>query len=505
MITGLAQIAGNSRLENYYAMKKNGFVFLAFPWKPSITPTAATTPVNLIWLMGLTLFLCAGNTSYTANTALGFQASPQQTVDGLNAKFNSLNQKLTTIEAEINTGEGDLSAKQSQYRDVLDELNQTIDELKESCLNAIEADPGNQKNIQTVMGILLNDADKEDDRAVLRACDRLIAAGIHPAYFEYAAKAGRIKIGAREIFDEALIRLREAKTDDLPRVLMKTSKGDITFELYENEAPNTVANFITLVENGFYNDCLFHSVIESFRAQTGGPTRTDASRKDPGYTIACECYQPDARPHFTDVLSMAVKSTRDTGGSQFIITLDRTTELDGKHTVFGRIIDGHEVTDQLVRTAIEINGEATDIPNANPDYIISAEVIRKRDHEYQVRKVGDPEEEKKVPVAPPAEPETKPFDDDAGDAPAMEAADDGSETSDDEAKEANDKESAAKESADKESADNETATKETDSEQSETEQSRVQKPASDEPEAGNGSDVEAADEKAADEKTSVDQ
>ncbi|MDB4766958.1 peptidylprolyl isomerase [bacterium] len=389
-------------------MKKNGFVF------------------QTLFVKAVISFTCLAFFVSTAPTCEAFQDSPQAVVDQLNEKMASLNGQLTKIEADINSGEGDLSALQSQYRDVLDNLNNTIEQLRESGLKAIEADPSNQKNIQTVMGILLKEADGKKDREVLMACDRLIAAGIHPAYFEYAANAGRIKIDAREIFDEALIRLRESKADDLPRVLLKTNKGDITVELYENEAPDAVANFITLVEDGFYSDTLFHSVIESFRAQTGGPTREDASRKDPGYTIYCECYKPDARPHFTDVLSMAVKPSRDTGGSQFIITLDRTTELNGKHTVFGRIIDGHEVADQLARTAIEINGEATDIPNADPDYILSAEVLRKRDHDYKFRKVGDPEEEEAA-VPPPAEPETKSFDTDKEE-PAMESADSEPET-----------------------------------------------------------------------------
>ncbi len=383
-------------------MKKSGFVFPVFVWKP------VTCLASLILLFSV------------ANSCFSFQDSPQQAVDDLKAKMAALNSDLTTIEAEINTGVGDLTALQGKYQDVLDELNETIEKLKNSCLTAISADASNQENVQTVMGILLNDADNGRDREVLMACDQLIAAGIHPAYFEYAAKAGRIKIGAREMFDEALIRQREFKSDDLPRVLLKTNKGDITVELYENEAPQAVANFISLVESGFYDDCLFHSVIESFRAQTGGKTRKDASRNTAGYKIHCECYNPDARPHFTDVLSMAVTRSRDTGSSQFIIALERTTDLDGKHTVFGRIIDGHAITDQLVRTAIEINGEETDIPNATPDYIISAEVIRKRDHEYKFRKVGDPEEKEKAPVPPPTEPKTKSFDDgNATDEPEM--------------------------------------------------------------------------------------
>jgi|GEM_PF-884177 len=419
-------------------MKKNGLNFPAFAWK------------SVISLTSFVLLLTVSNSGF------GFQDSPQQAVDDLQAKMASLNDQLTSIEAEINTGAGDLTGLQNQYQDVLDELNKTIQSLKKSCLKAISADSSNQKNIQTVMGILLNDASNGDDREVLMACDRLIAAGIHPAYFEYAAKAGRIKIDAREIFDEALIRQRESKADDLPRVLIKTNKGDITVELYENEAPQAVANFISLVESGFYDDSLFHSVIESFYAQTGGKTRKNASRNTPGYTIYCECFKADARPHFTDSLSMVVTSSRNTGGSQFIIALDRTTDLDGEQTVFGRIIDGHAVTDQLVRTEIEINGEATEIPNSNPDYIVSAEVIRKRDHDYRFRKVGDPEEEKKAPVPPPTLPETKSFDnEDAADEPEMTSPDESeSEAPEEEDSEASEEKASEKEeSKDDDSAD----------------------------------------------------
>ena len=121
-------------------MKIDGFVIPAFLGKAVIS------------LMSLILLFSV------ANSCLGFQSAPQQAVDDLKAKMASLNSQLTTIEAEINTGVGDLSALQSKYKDVLDELNETIESLKKSCLTAISADGTNQENIQTVMGILLNDA-----------------------------------------------------------------------------------------------------------------------------------------------------------------------------------------------------------------------------------------------------------------------------------------------------------------------------------------------------------
>ena len=116
---------------------------------------------------------------------------------------------------------------------------------------------------------------------------------------------------------EQKIRAAEAKADDLPRVLLKTTKGDIELELFENEAPNTVANFISLVEKGFYNGLTFHRVLPNFMAQGGDPTGNGSG--GPGYSIACECYQPNHRLHFRGSLSMA-HAGRDTGGSQFFLT-----------------------------------------------------------------------------------------------------------------------------------------------------------------------------------------
>ncbi len=122
---------------------------------------------------------------------------------------------------------------------------------------------------------------------------------------------------------EKKIREAEAKADDLPRVHMKTSAGDIEIELFENEAPNTVLNFITLVDKGFYNGLKFHRVLPGFMAQGGDP-KGDGSG-GPGYTIPCECGRPDHRLHFRGSLSMAHTDQPDTGGSQFFLTFEPTS------------------------------------------------------------------------------------------------------------------------------------------------------------------------------------
>lgn len=164
------------------------------------------------------------------------------------------------------------------------------------------------------------------------------------------------------------------KAHELPRVELKTTKGPIVLELYENQAPNTVANFISLVEKGFYNGLSFHRVLPHFMAQGGDP-KGDGSG-GPGYTIACECYRPDHRDHFRGTLSMA-HAGKDTGGSQFFITFVRTPNLDGMHTAFGRVISGFDTLAKLQRR------DPSQPDQPKPDKIIEATVLRKRDHNYE--------------------------------------------------------------------------------------------------------------------------
>ena len=178
--------------------------------------------------------------------------------------------------------------------------------------------------------------------------------------------------------EELKIREAEAKADDLPRVLLETDQGEIELELFEDQAPNTVANFISLVEKGYYNDKTFHRVIPGFMAQGGCP-RGDGSG-GPEYRILCECYEPDHRLHFRGSLSMA-HAGRDTGGSQFFLTFIPTSGLDGRHTVFGRVIRGMEVLSKIQRR--EPGPGVSDAELPKPTKIAKATIVRKRDHEYK--------------------------------------------------------------------------------------------------------------------------
>jgi cyclophilin family peptidyl-prolyl cis-trans isomerase len=175
-------------------------------------------------------------------------------------------------------------------------------------------------------------------------------------------------------------RARDAKAD-LPRVLLKTNKGDIELELFEDQAPNTVANFISLVQSGYYKNVTFHRVLRGFMAQGGDPSGNGSG--GPGYTIADECYQANHREHFRGTLSMAKTAARDSGGSQFFLTFVPTPHLDGKHTVFGRVIGGMDVLSKLQPR----DPEDKDAPRA--DKILEAKVLHKRSHEYKVQKMPD--------------------------------------------------------------------------------------------------------------------
>jgi cyclophilin family peptidyl-prolyl cis-trans isomerase len=191
---------------------------------------------------------------------------------------------------------------------------------------------------------------------------------------------------------EKRIRETEATANDLPRVLLETTQGDIVVELFENEAPNTVANFVHLVEKGFYDGQAFFRVMPQLGAQAGSPKGDGTG--GPGYTIRCECYQPDHRLHFRGSLTMA-HPDRDKGGSQFLLASAPLQHLDGKHTVFGRIVRGIDVLARLRRRNPDLPKDKATLPDA--DKILKAKVLRKRNHHYEPQVTPDePTEEEKL-------------------------------------------------------------------------------------------------------------
>jgi peptidyl-prolyl cis-trans isomerase B (cyclophilin B) len=131
---------------------------------------------------------------------------------------------------------------------------------------------------------------------------------------------------------------------------IETSKGTITAELFDTEAPGTVANFEKLANSEFYDGTRFHRVIANFMIQGGDPYSRDpndrrAGTGGPGYKIKCET-ATNVHRHETGTLSMA-HAGKDTGGSQFFITHRPQPHLDGVHTVFGQVTSGMDVVNRI--------------------------------------------------------------------------------------------------------------------------------------------------------------
>jgi len=339
--------------------------------------------------------------------------------DEFTAAFKELRDlvaELTTLQAEYQKPGADKTALETRYKAAVAKAQAANERVERTAFAAIAADPKDEAALDVCGSMLAAAVQQDDPTFVLTHADQLDAAGVVNADFammaadaamklsrldaadawmkkaeaagvdekKLAALAAAIEHDRAKVEKEMALREAEAKADDLPRVKITTSKGDVVMELFENEAPNTVANFISLVEKGFYNGTPFHRVIGGFMAQGGDPTGTGGG--GPGHAIACECGAPGARLHFRGTLSMA-HAGKDTGGSQFFLTFRPTEHLDGKHTVFGRVIAGDDVLARLARTQ---DGEGRPVPGVQPDKIVKAEVIRKRDHPYEPVTLPDP-------------------------------------------------------------------------------------------------------------------
>ena len=145
------------------------------------------------------------------------------------------------------------------------------------------------------------------------------------------------------------------KMNNNPKVKLETTQGDIVIELYEKEMPITVGNFKKLVEDGFYDGVIFHRVIDGFMIQGGDPTGTGMG--GPGYTIKDEFTNTDLDKNNRGTISMA-NAGPNTGGSQFFINLVNNNYLDGRHPVFGKIVEGMDVADNITK----VDKDAQDKP-----------------------------------------------------------------------------------------------------------------------------------------------
>lgn len=143
------------------------------------------------------------------------------------------------------------------------------------------------------------------------------------------------------------------------QAVIKTNKGEIKLELYPEQTPMTVANFVNLAQRGFYNGIKFHRVIQDFMIQTGDPLGNGTG--GPGYTFGDE-FVSSLKHTGPGVLSMA-NAGPGTNGSQIFITHVPTPWLDGKHTVFGKVLEGQNVVDAIaqgdVMESVTIQGDSS--------------------------------------------------------------------------------------------------------------------------------------------------
>ena len=190
---------------------------------------------------------------------------------------------------------------------------------------------------------------------------------------------------------EKVIRQAEAKADDLPRVELTTSKGKIVIELFENEAPHTVGNFIHLVESGYYEQTFFYPVLRNFRAQTGLYFKDKLPRAT-DYQIVDESTAENARQVFRGSIA-TLPSGNTAGAGQFSMYTANYPFASGE-TVFGRVISGMDVADVLkvnsrfnkdTGISEQVKSREGDMPD---DQIVSAKVLRKRPNvDYQPKKL----------------------------------------------------------------------------------------------------------------------
>lgn len=367
----------------------------------------------LFMLLFCTIQVAAGQDE-EATTQAASEAS--KAFEQVFEEWKSLLSEMRKTQAEAaNSEDSELAALQKKYDDYIAQGEAMIPKLRDAAMAVYQEAPNEDNQISRWLSTISNDLVAQDrfdeakdalqvlvdgettDPTVYN--NAAIVAFVNNDYeaaeplLEKAAANGALTELSRgfafELEDYKEFWKREKKLreeaaqaegqDRLPQIKMVTTQGDMTFELFENEAPETVGNFIHLVEKGFYDGRDFHRVIGNFMVQGGCPKGDGTG--GPGYSIYCECVNPNHRKHFAGTLSMA-HSGRDTGGSQFFITHVPTPHLNGKHTAFGRIIDGFDV---LAKIKLRDPSDPADFAKT-PDKIKSIEVLFKRDHEYMPNK-----------------------------------------------------------------------------------------------------------------------
>ncbi len=373
---------------------------------------------NGLWLLvvSLVLFCTSDKAAHAADAAADARAE----FDQVYAQFKGILQKATDIQDRYPAASPtDRPKLAEQFNELVRQGELLRPKLKQLAEKAYVANP-KDKELGEMLFAILSGAMATDSYEEALPLAKLLIDHDYPEpkldyyagasafdicdfdaadkYLRLAQTAGTLDEPGKQLVDltpaerikwerEQKLRAAEAKADNLPRVELTIGdasdheKGKVVVELFENEAPNTVANFVSLVEQHKYDGLLFHRVLSGFMAQGGDPKGDGTG--GPDYHIKDECNLPDHRDHFRGSLSMAHSSEPNSNGSQFFICYRPTDHLDGLHTVFGRVLEGMDVVDHLQRGETEPGKP----PAFRPDKILKAKVLRKREHAYEPQKL----------------------------------------------------------------------------------------------------------------------
>lgn len=272
----------------------------------------------------------------------------------------------------------------SEYTAILDKVNELIPQLRRTAIAAYEEKPNEDESlVRLLIGMLTNDLQKKRYDAFFKLGDVLIKGKCDIKHLRALNDSKRLvqpinttqfgQFRYSDYINELIARHSDYLKGDLPRVVIKTSYGDIEIELFEDVTPNHVANYISLTEKDYYNGSKFHRVESSVQGQglnlAQGGIPADGKKID--YTLEAEWDKPGRRKHFKGHVGAArIGGQNNSASSEFYILTGDAPSLDmplNSYTVFGRVVAGLEFARQL----------------KEGDEMLSVEVIRKRDHEYK--------------------------------------------------------------------------------------------------------------------------
>lgn len=297
------------------------------------------------------------------------QAADDSTYVDLLTDWKAKEDQLKAMEAEyVGAGQGRKNEIRSEYNKLLDEVKTLMPELRNKAIAAYEKNPNQDESlVRLLVGMLTDDLHKNRYDSFFELGDVLIKGKIDIKHLKAIHDSKRlVSFGIEYPIDELIARHADAKKNDLPRAIIKTTNGDVEIELFEDSAPNHVANFISLASKGFYTESEWHRVDKLQNVVQGGKHK-DGEELD--YTLEGEWNNPNRRRHFKGHVGAARTPEPNSASSQFYIVTDRVPGFDvpgNSYTVFGRVIKGMEHVHTIEQG----------------HKMIGVEIIRKRDHEY---------------------------------------------------------------------------------------------------------------------------